>query len=96
MDNPRKEERKKDIKPTNKVICSLFEEPSLEEREAEKTAREQETYKQNEERKVEYNFDFVNERPLQHPNSRFSNWEMVTGTNNENNQSVRTKCKLPR
>jgi hypothetical protein len=83
MDSTKIEERKRDIKPTNKVIRCLFEEPSLEEREAEKIAQEQERYRQNEERKAEYNFDFLNDRPLQLPNSRFSNWEIFRGPNKE-------------
>jgi hypothetical protein len=66
----------------------------LEEREVERIAQEQEMYRQNEEKKVEYNFDFLNGKPLQRPSSRFSNWEMV-GPNNQS-RSVRTGCKLPR
>jgi hypothetical protein len=45
MDSTKIEERKRDIKPTNKVIRCLFEEPSLEEREAEKIAQEQQRYR---------------------------------------------------
>ena len=89
------EEKKKDIKPTNKVIRRLSEVPSSEEREAERIAQEHEAYRQNEERKVKYNFDFLNDKPLQLPNSRYDNWERVTESET-NNKSTETISKLPR
>jgi hypothetical protein len=90
------EVNRKNIEPTDKVIRRLFEEPSSQEREAETIARRQEIYRENEKRKAEYGFDFLNEKPVQHPDSRFSPWEKVTEANNEHNQSVRTCYKLPR
>ena len=96
MDNPRMNVKAKNVEPTDKVIRRLFKEPSIVEREEETIAQEQEMYRQNEKRKVEYNFDFVNNKPLQHPDSRFSCWEMVTSQNNANNRPVTTISKLPR
>lgn len=87
------EEEQKGIKPTNKVIRRIFEEPSAQEREAERITQEQEAYGQNEERKVKYNFDVLNDKPLQLPNSRFANWERVTETNNKSSKII---SKLPR
>lgn len=83
------EKRKKDILPTDKVIRRLFEEPSSEEREAERIAQEQEAHRQNEERKVK----FLNDKPLQLPNARYANSERVTETNNKTSN---TGYKLPR
>ena len=96
MNNQTVKDKNRDIQPTNKVIRRLmFDEPSSEERRAERIAQEQEMYTKIEEKKTEYNFDHVNDKPLQLPNARYINWEKVTPE--LSHKSVGTEPKpLPR
>lgn len=73
---------KRNIEPSSKVKRCLFGKPDTKEREDETERNNEETRSQAETMKVKYNFDFENDKPLQLPNARFTQWEKVESSDN--------------
>ena len=82
MANRKRNGDKRNIEPSSKVKRCLFGKPDAKEREAESERINEETTRQMETMKVKYNFDFENDKPLQLPNARFTEWEKVESSDN--------------
>ena len=88
MDNRKRNGDKRNIEASNKVKRCLFGKPDDKEREAESERLKEETQRQLEVMKLKYNFDFINEKPLQLPNARYIEWEKVESfANNQSDHS---------
>lgn len=85
MENRKRNGDKRNIEPSSKVKRCLFGKPDEKERDVESEILKEETQRQQEAMKLKYNFDFENEKPLQLPNARFTEWERVESS--DNNQS---------
>ena len=82
MANRKRNGDKRNIEPSSKVKRCLFGKPDTKEREAESERNNEETTRQMETMKEKYNFDFENDKPLQLPNARFTEWEKVESSDN--------------